>query len=251
MGTKLTRIRDCINILNKPETSFLLISLIVLDLLFILFHYLNALTSLLNNDMFSIGMDRGFPEIFQYFKYSCIVAFLLSISFYQKSRYYLVWVVLFTYFLLDDFLRIHDQFGYYLFLNMNFSSPPGLLVAQNGELIISALIGIVFLLMLSWAWKRGDLKFRKVSKDYLLLVMILVFFGVIVDIFQKKILEITPLSLQRGVNSLFVFFEDGGEMISVSLILWYTFLLKSKNCDPGCHLWNLVKMIAGIEKKIQ
>ena len=66
---------------NDSKTNKLLIILLALDLAFVAIHYVNALTNLLNSEKFSIGIDNGYAEIFQYFKFAAIIilfAFLIK-----------------------------------------------------------------------------------------------------------------------------------------------------------------------------
>lgn len=94
----------------------------------------------------------------------------------------------------------------------------GLRLQDFGELAVSASAGIILLLSLILAYANGSEMFRKISQDFALLLCGLIFFGVVVDVIHVAI------NLGGKVNFVLGVIEDAGEMLSVSLILWYAFL---------------------------
>jgi len=226
---------------NNKKANKLLILLLSLDLGFIIIHYINALTPLLDNDNFSIGIDNSFAEFFQYFKFASVIVFIIMIIRKTGTKHYLAWILIFAYLLIDDSIRIHDRFGSHIALKMNFNPPFGLRLMDLGELAVSVFSGIILISIIFRAYQKGSLLFRNVSKDLFILLFILVFFGVGMDMIHMIIIDKVPESMLRGVNSLLGLFEDGGEMVSMSLILWYTYFVMLKDGKPEAFFCDLFK----------
>ena len=89
----------------------LLAALIGADLLFMVLHWLHVHTGLLGSELWSIGRDRGFGEMFQYLKYIAVMLALAQV--FRKTRLpvLLLWIGVFGFLLLDDSMRIHERFG--------------------------------------------------------------------------------------------------------------------------------------------
>jgi len=79
--------------------------------------------------------------------------------------------------------------------------------------------------------------FRKVSQDIIILILVLVFFGVVIDMADIAI------RLGKGVGFALGVIEDGGEMIAVSLILWYVFLRTVRDDSADCYLCDLLRIV--------
>jgi hypothetical protein len=234
---KVMTARECIETLNQRSASVFLILFLCGDLVFVVLHFVNALIPGLGNPLFSIEQDRGYPEIYQYLKFFWIIALLIHVSWKSRSLRYFAWTLVFIYFLFDDALQLHERVGGLIAANLNFMPPLGLRLQDFGELAVTAIAGICLLFPLIWAYKRGSQNFRKVSQDITLLILVLVFFGVVVDMAHIAI------SLGREVKFILGVIEDGGEMLSVSLVLWYTFLLDVRDDNAGCYLCDLVRIV--------
>ncbi|NJP10442.1 MAG: hypothetical protein HC866_13990 [Leptolyngbyaceae cyanobacterium RU_5_1] len=115
-------------------------------------------------------------------------------------------------------MQIHERIGGYIAANLSFMPILGLRLQDFGELAVSASAGIILLLSLILAYANGSEMFRKISQDFALLLCGLIFFGVVVDVIHVAI------NLGGKVNFVLGVIEDAGEMLSVSLILWYAFL---------------------------
>ncbi len=177
----------------------------------------------MNNELFSLERDRGFPELFQYVKISLIVILLLLVLKKSKEIGYGVWALLFVYLLFDDALGIHESLGGYIATNLAFAPAIGLRAKDFGELAVSVIAATVFLSSFAMFYLRGSDAFKEVSKHLLMLLMALAFFGVFVDMLHVAIKMGWKIRFLLGVV------EDGGEMIVVTIIAWYVFLLNS--CD--------------------
>lgn len=203
---------------NSNKLLFLLISA---DLVFVTMHviYLNAV---LTNPLLSIEMDRGYAEIYQYVKEYWIILMLLLLAVKNGKAIFLAWSILFMYLLMDDAMQIHERLG--SFFADYFEIRPALnLRAQDfGELGVSLLFGSLLFLMIGIVHWLSDTLSKHVSRNLFLLVMSIAFFGVFVDMAQIAI----PWGKQ--VSGML---DDGGEMIIMSVAVWYVFGLDfaSKN----------------------
>jgi hypothetical protein len=203
--------------------NFLLILLITDSLLFF-FHCLQA-TPLLDNPLFSLENNQGYPEMFQYIKELWIIILLLFVFNKTKVTEYTLWALLFFYMLLDDSLRINEKLGRVVAENMGFTSFIGLQPVDFGELIVMAFLALFLLTPLFLFYvKSPDSPFKKASKDLFFLFLVLVFFGIIVDI-----LHIMLSGFGGVVNYLMASIEEGGEMLVMSFIAWYVYLLDHRN----------------------
>lgn len=231
-------VRKYIRIFNDRTASAFLVLLLCSDLLFIVLHFANALTPLFKNPLLNIEQDRGYPEMYQYLKYCWMIAMLFFIAWKHRSLCYVAWGAVFTYFLVDDALMLHERIGRRIAENFSFTPPLGLRLQDFGELMVSATAGILLLTSVILVYRGGSQIFRKVSQDITLLIFILAFFGVIVDMAHVAI------NLGGKVTFFLGVIEDGGEMLSVSLLAWYTLLLKVRRGDMGgFYLCDLVRIV--------
>jgi len=232
----MSKLTESLRLLKDSKANRLLIILISFDVIFFVIHYINALTPLLNNDKFSIGIDHGYAEIFQYIKFASVIIFLIFVLKKTGTRSYLVWIIVFSYLLVDDSIRLHDRFGSYIAMNLDFNPPFGMRLLDVGELLVSACAALILVPSLVLAYRYGSPLFKKNSENLMLLLCLLVFFGIGMDMIHIAIISKIPDTLLRGVNSILGLMEDGGEMVSASLILWYAYLLKRKKGDPGVYI---------------
>jgi hypothetical protein len=205
-------------------------------------HFIEAFTPFLENPLLSVEKDRGYAEMYQYLKLIWIITLLAYISLQKKSPLYMVWILLFTYLLFDDALHIHEFVGIYTAENLNLTPAFGLRLQDYGEMAVSATVGISLLFFGVLAYRRGSQDFKNISKDLILLMGILVFFGIVVDM--------AHIAVQLGwwVNFILGVIEDGGEMIAVTLMVWYVFMLSQRNEKSNAYLCDLVAIILAPKK---
>jgi hypothetical protein len=166
---------------------------------------------------FSLYRDRGFAELFQYTKILAIVLLLAGIALRAGYRY-LIWCSLFFYFLLDDALQLHERLGAAVAAGLEFPPAFQLRAQDLGELTVVAGVGVPFAVLLALVWWRADESFRRDSRELALLVGGLAVVGVVLDMLNMM-LRVPLLAGLIGV------LEDGGEMVMMSLICWYTYRL--------------------------
>lgn len=219
---------------ERSATLFLAL-LVAGDLLFIALHVVNLKFRM--DKLLNIGLDRGYAEFYQYVKFFWICIMLIYASYKWASKHYIAWVLLFTYLLLDDALRIHEIFGSHIATNLSLTPIFNLRLQDYGELAVSAISGSVLIIPLLWAYKKGSRTFRRISHDLALFIALLFFFGVVADMAH------TAIRHWRRVGYLFGIIEDGGEMLTVSLILWYVFLKVTLSPNDRCYLCDLLRFI--------
>jgi hypothetical protein len=204
---------------TERSASLLLLLLLCADLAFILLHSLNALTPLLNEPLLSVERDNSYPELYQWLKWFWIIILWVYVAKSRRSFSYVAWGLVFTYFLLDDVLTIHENVGRQIADSLTLTPPLGLRLQDLGELAVWVVAGLILLFFVTWAYWRGSVAFRRMSWDMLLLVSVLIFFGVVFDMAQIAV------DLGDNVHFILGLLDDGGEMVVGSLILWYVFLL--------------------------
>jgi hypothetical protein len=208
-----------------------LVLLIAGDLLFMGLHLLHIYSREVadlgfSDNRFSLYQDAGFGELYQYPKTFLIVLLLIGLSLRPARRSYLIWAGLFLYLLLDDSLRLHERLGRTVAGQLEYI--PGLqLRAQDfGELTVLAVVGLLFAVFLALAWQRSDRDFRRDSKYLTLLVGCLALFGVVLDMVHVivRAREAAGAIGLLGVTAIGLL-EDGGELVAMSLVCWYTYKL--------------------------
>jgi hypothetical protein len=185
----------------------------------------------------SLELERGYPESFQYFKWCAIVIVLLAAAARAGARPYAAWALVFAYLMFDDSLQIHESVGRYVAANAGFAPAFGLRVDDYGELLASVIAALVLLLPLSLAYRGGSEAFRRSSHDLALLILLLVFFGIVIDMAH------VTLRLGWQITFLLAVAEDGGEMLTASLILWYAALQLRERPANSCRLCDLLRRV--------
>jgi hypothetical protein len=191
----------------------LLVLLLSADCAFLLLHVLNG-WSASPNDLFWLGTDGGYAEVFQYIKEASIAVMLVTVAWRTRAGIYAAWALLFAYLLCDDALRIHESVGESIVAYWGFVPTLGLSAGVWGELAVSATAGTALVAMIAYGHFRSGKENRAASRHVAVLLAILVFFGVFVDMVHVAIKMLVPL---KGLTMI----EDGGEMVAMSLIVSY------------------------------
>ena len=89
-----------------------------------------------------------------------------------------------------------------------------------GELSVSMIFGFLLFSFIGAAYLYSDPIAKQISKHLFILVMSVAFFGVFVDMLH--------IAIPWG-KAMWGLTEDGGEMVIMSIIVWYVFYLKT---DP-------------------
>ena len=215
----------------KRDALKLLIFFISVDFVFLLLHFLNDMDILLNSRLFSVEEDGGYSEMYQYLKWVLIIVLNIMLSLKTKAIGYLAWATFFLYLLADDSLQIHEKVGEFFAGFFNLSPFLGLRPQDYGELSVCILAGLIFSPLILWSYRSGSAEYKKVTLDLVMLIALLVFFGVFVDMLHVVI------ELGSKVTWMLGALEDGGEMVSTSIILWYSYLISLHKTRPNVFLY--------------
>jgi len=205
-----------------PRPNRLLIGLLLVDGAFILMHLVHERTDLLHSSFFSIGRDGSAGEWFQYIKEVWILILLLELARRRANHLYRGWAFLFLYLLLDDFCRIHERLGSLVVAFCEIPRLCGVRARDCGEIIVSMLAGTVFLLLIGTQYYRSDQAGRRISHRLLGLIVLLALCGVVVDTIHGTVHG-------PALSPLLYIIEDGGEMLVMSVALWYVYGLTLRN----------------------
>lgn len=196
----------------------LLILLLCTDGAFLAMHVAAHAVPRFDNPLFLLNRERGYPETFQYIKLFWIVLLLGQYFVAQRRPVYAVWASVFFYLLLDDATRIHERSGQWFEHEAGLPSVLGLAPHHLGELLASCAAGLVFLALLALTYALGNRRDREVTRSFAILLAALAFFGVLVD-------ALHALGAGNISGAVFVFIEDGGEMLVVSVAVWTALIL--------------------------
>lgn len=223
--------------LISSKAKTLLLSLLAVDVVFVSLHFLH-LKGFVIGDVFSLERDRGYSEFFQYAKLLLIAVLLFSLLRKTKAAGYALWSLLFFYLLLDDAFSLHETLGGYVASSFAYVPAFGLRAQDFGELTVSFFVAVVFLVPIALLCRRGFDEFRQASKHLVVLLVALAFFGIFVDMLHVAIDMHWKITFLLGVV------EDGGEMLVISLMACYVFLLNDSDGDVG-------KLVFGETGKLQ
>ena len=203
---------------EKIEFNFAIFLFLLLsaDFIFMVMHVYYKLTHDMQCSLFCLTTDRGYAEFFQYLKYSWIILLLAWILLRTKTPAYLSWILLFAFFLFNDAFQLHHLFGSVFSRNFDFDPPLDLRRGDVGAFVYFILCGLALMGLIFWTYLRGDKNYRKHSIDIGFFILLVFFFGAVVHIIH------VAFSL-HGVG--LSFFEEAGEMVIMSLVLWYVYML--------------------------
>lgn len=200
------------------EKDKLLVLLLITDLVFIFLHILNVYTGLLNSSYYLLYRDRGYAEFFQYTKELWIAILFLFLAIKKKRGIFYVFSLLFIYFMVDDSFEVHERLGRLIAETFNFQGLMGLRAVDLGELLVSGLFGLLFLIALSLFFILSDQITRRIALYMGIFIVLLAFFGVALDM-------VGVIIDQRAVVRIMAILEEGGEMLVMSLITWFVYRL--------------------------
>ena len=210
--------RELIRTLLCKKSCKFLVLLLLADLVFLLFHLLH-LAQVVAEPLWSIERESGYSEIYQYIKEFWIFIVLFMLGLKEKRFIYVAWSGLFLYLLIDDSYALHEKVGNYLTNYINLKPVLNLKPADIGELLASAFFGVLLFgtLFILDLYSRPVEKF--ISRQLVLLVLALAFFGVFFDMLH--------VAIHWGEN-IWGIIEDGGEMVVMSIILCYAYDLNTE-----------------------
>jgi hypothetical protein len=220
---------------TNPAWTLLLL-LLAADLAFIVLHVLYVETSLLRGRPFSLEADNGLPEAFQYVKQFWVALCMAAMFRRARQVVYIGWMVVFTFLLLDDAFQIHEHIGQWLGAQYSLPVAFGLRPDDIGELLFASLIGGITTVLIGVGFWRGDADARIVSRDMVIMVIVLAGLGVGVDILHVITYFKAPLLAQ-----FLLILEDGGEMLVVSCMVAYMVNVLNHRGRATVDLWAIAR----------
>jgi len=196
----------------------LLVVLLLADCVFIVLHLLHVYTDLLPRSRFSIEREAGCGEWFQYLKEAAVVLIVFAMARRNRSRLYLTWAFLFLFVLLDDTCALHERLGHVIASHGGIPPLPGMTGQDIGEVCVWLCVGTVFVVLIGIFHHRARPTAKRVSIRLFALTGLLVLFGAVVDMAHAAA-EVERVPLHTVLGTI----EDGGEMLTMSLITWFVF----------------------------
>ena len=210
---------------HERSATLLLCLLLLLDAIGIALHLLVWLPDRAL-PLFSLERDGSYSEVFEYVKLLWLAVLLAVLARRQRSWSYLPAALLVLYMLADDAMGLHEGLGETMVQLFDFQAGFGLRAKDFGELAVSVAAGLVFLPLLLLGYWRAAPAVRRTLLDFALLLAVLVFFAVGVDMLHS--MTGPSGSLYRAVGVL----EDGGELVTMSVMVWYAFLTAVRPAPP-------------------
>lgn len=207
----------------------LFVALISIDVAFILIDSTRRLASyfdkefyLFSSVMFDIGHDRGYPEIYTYFKIILVIIILCHSYLRFRDSIYGSWAFVYLVALLDDALRLHETFGQALHLKFDFPTVLGLRGPYIGEFAAFAALGLPIAGALYYGFSRSTGIHKTIGQMLGVFLFLLAFFAVGMDILHSVSLYVISANSDsreviQGSQLLLTILEDGGEMVTLSV----------------------------------
>jgi hypothetical protein len=186
----------------QQKTFKFLVLLILADVAFLILNILHTYSGwggIFSSPLFSLDMDRGHAEFYQYLKMFWVIPLLIFMAFRSAPFLHLSWSALFAYLLLDDMLELHETLGVQVADLLVLQPAFGLRAIDFGELAISLFFGGLLFGLILVAWLLSD----KTSRVLLDMLDIIIF---------------------GAGNSFLNLLENWGEMLVTSVIVWYVFI---------------------------
>ena len=176
----------------------------------------------LDEVLLSIGRDDGYAENFQYLKLAAIIGILCFCAITEKSAAIGGWAIIFGILLMDDRLAIHERVGAKLADWLSFQPMFNLRAVDFGEIMIFATWGIIAIAVLAITYRTNRSEVAKqIFKGLSLSLLGLAVFGGFFDMLHIVVENLMGEALIR--DELFDVLEDGGEMVVISLALWFIY----------------------------
>ena len=166
---------------------------------------------------YSIQLERGFGETFQYLKEGWIALILVILAVRAGNGLYTCLVAVFAFLLVDDLFAAHSRAGEILGQALQLAPVLGLRARDMGELIVIGVAVVVLAIPIAVEFVRGDAQARSFWRSMVVLLVALAAFGVLFDAVHITLLSHPSWEAVLGT------IEDGGEMIVMSLIFRLVF----------------------------
>lgn len=195
----------------------LLLLLLGADTVLILLHVLHVYSGYFADPSYSIGIERGFGETFQYIKLGWIVLMLVILAIRMNGFLYACWAAFFGLLLADDLFIVRERIGMGIGLELDLGPLLGLRPQDIGELIVIGVFAALLVVPVILAQLLAGADARAFGKSMVLLVAAFVAFGGVFDMIHASVLSHPSWASVLGTV------EEGGEMIVMSLIVRFVF----------------------------
>jgi hypothetical protein len=202
---------------KKAHRSFLAL-LVSADAIFILLYTLHLFTQYASHQVFSLKVDGGYGDVFQYVKWFWIALMLFGLFVEIRHAAFFGWAFFFGYLLIDDSCQLHEKLGTLIAQRFELNPVFNLKAQDLGELTVGIFTASIFFLLLGGAYLFSTMEVKKVSKRLVSLVAAIVFFGVGADMLHS-------ITYSTSIGAFFGILEDGGEMLAASVVCWYVYTL--------------------------
>ena len=203
-------------------------------------HIARVMNPSIGTDLYLLEHDRGYGEFFQYIKTLWVVLLLTRLGLHRRDAGFVVWAMVYLYLLADDALGFHEHGGTWLTRSMELPEILGLRGQDLGELLVTATAGGVLLIAVMACYAFQCPSMRKVSRQMMTLTLGIAFFGVGVDMVHSMLRFIPGLYSKAGV------IEDGGEMLMMSVVLWYVLVLTVRQGRPAASILGSLRQSMGL-----
>lgn len=206
--------RDRLTTLDDADR--LLFLSLATDAILIALHVLHLTIDAFGDRSYSIAVERGLGETFQYVKAGWMVLLLGAVAITRRDRGYGAWSVVVFIILLDDVYILRERAGSTIGELTGLGSVLGLRVQDIGELVVAGVLGIVVVALVVVAFHASRAS-RQLSRSMIPWLVLLAAFGIGVDMVHAT----TPTDsvIREVVGTI----EDGGEMIVLSFMLRLAF----------------------------
>ncbi|MFT4094977.1 MAG: hypothetical protein QM640_15205 [Niabella sp.] len=164
--------------------------------------------------LFDIGVNESYAEDWQNFKWIIMIIALLLLALFRKEKRYFTWILVFVILFLEDVFRIHNIIADTLYDAFQMNSQRG---EKIMELFSALFLGFIFLTPVYLAYKSGDATFKKHSKATFILLLLFLFCAIVLD----QLHRLSAVEYNWKYNIIFGMCEDGGELITESILTGY------------------------------
>ena len=190
--------------------------MLLTDVAFIVVHLLHCFHSKLG-EASSLLLDTGYgyPENFQFLKYTIIL--ILLGTFIAKKNWFSFIPLLFLFILLflDDVFQWHRLFGNAIYQFFHVEGIWRFSGTNVGSMLYAFILGVFCFLLIIFGVQKSSERLKGYYRVIFFMLSALFLFGFGVDVLNQAI------SYYYGKICLFTVIEEGGEMIVLSLLVWY------------------------------
>lgn len=209
--------------LRARPAAGMLAMLLVIDVLLIAFYVTAVTIGHPGGPNFDLGADRGYGEFVQYSKCVWAIMLLALLALRRRAFVFVAWGLVCAYLLIDDAFFLHENVGWFV-RDITPGAPDH--AVHLGELGFLVVVGLGLAVVVAVGHVRANRRDRTVSAVLMVLFAALVFFGIVLDAVHHLLFSGPEL------RALFTTFEDGGELLVLSLITAFVFAVVLCDHEP-------------------